>query len=108
MVGYIFYISLVLVRYGASCIGIRVSPKLINMSPSFIRMVLLSKGLSIWFILVLLCNGLRAWLLAIFGCILVVKMHSFLSLVSRAICLSPAHDIGGLCCAGFVVPCLGV
>ena len=42
------------------------------------------------------------------GRVLVVLLHSFLSLASRPICISPALDIGGLSCVIVVVSCFGL
>ena len=63
-------------------------------------------GWSIWFILRFICSGFRSGSFAYWGCTFFVVLHSFLSLASRPICLSPAREIGGLRAAGVVVSCL--
>ena len=42
----------------------------------------------------------------LFRGVIFFALQSFLSLVSRPICLSPAREIGGLRVAGVVVSCL--
>jgi len=63
-------------------------------------------GWSIWFILRFMCSGFRSGSFAFPGCNFVVVLHSFLSLASRPICISPAREIGNLRVVGVVVSCL--
>ncbi len=63
-------------------------------------------GLGIWFILRFLCSGFKSESLTISRCSFVAVLHSFLSLASLPIRLSPTRGIGGFSCMGIGMSCL--